>query len=1075
MTEPAMQPPASPVASIIRFLIERKVLVFAVLAMLVGGGILVAPFDWLPGNPLRRPVPVDALPDIGENQQIVFTEWPGRSPKDVEDQITYPLATALLGIPQVKTIRSVSMFGFSSVYVIFRDNADFYWSRSRILEKLNSLPVGTLPAAVQPQLGPDATGMGQVFWYTLEGLDEKGRPAGGWDLHELRSIQDWQVRYALTSVEGVSEVASAGGFVQEYQVDLDPDRMRINGVSLEEVVAAVKAANLDVGAQTIEVNRVEYVIRGIGFIRGLQDLEDAVVKINGDLPVFIRTVARVGLGPEARQGALVRNGAEAVGGVIAVRYGENPLRVIQDIKRRIHEISEGLPRKTLADGSVSRVQIVPFYDRTRLIQETLNTLENALFFEMLVTVLIIMISLAYLRNSLMVSGTLPVAVLMCFIAMKVFGVEANLLALSGIAIAIGTIDDMGIILVENIHRHLEKSPPDANRLDVIVSASAEVGGAIVTAISTTLISFLPVFFLEGAEGKLFKPLAITKTLALFASFVAALGFIPPLAHLLNRGGREGRRKAALISEGLIFAGAAAAFLWEWRIGLLTALVGACLLVLHRIPPAYRPAGQLISKWTVIAGTTVLLALLWTPLGPGRGVLRNLIFVVLIFGGCLAVFHQFQRFYERILRWCLAHKALFLAAPALMVICGATVWQGYGTLFGWLPRLINEGAVGRSLARAFPGLGREFMPSFDEGASLFMPTTMPHASIGEVMDILLRQDQAILSVPEVELAVGKLGRARTALDPAPVNMIETVINYRPEYLSDERGRMQRFRSRGDETDLFRDESGAPVAAADGRPYRVKGKYLRDEQNRLMPDPRGEPFRLWRPPLDAAINPGRSPWAGIRGPEDIWRAITEAARIPGTTSAAELQPISARMVMLQSGIRAAMGIKVRGPDLPSIQQASMQIETYLREVTAIDPQTVIADRVIGKPYLEVRIDRRAAARYGIKVQQVLDVLEYAVGGARITTTVEGRERYPVRVRYSRELRDELESIGRILVPAPDGTQLPLSQLAEIVYVRGPMEIKGDNGFTVGYVLFDGRKGMTEADVIAAAGERCGRRKP
>jgi Cu(I)/Ag(I) efflux system membrane protein CusA/SilA len=429
---------------IIRFCLENKLIVTLVLIFILVWGILVAPFDWNLGGLPRDPVPVDAIPDIGENQQIVFTEWMGRSPQDIEDQISYPLTVSLLGIPGVKTIRSYSMFGFSTIYIIFKEDAEFYWTRSRVLEKLNSLPSGTLPVGVQPALGPDATALGQVFWYTLEGRDEYGQPTGGWDLQELRSIQDWYVRYALLSADGVSEVASVGGFVQEYQIDVDPDAMRATNVKLNEVIAAVKMSNLDVGARSIEVNKVEYIIRGLGFVKELSDIENAVIKVNDNVPIYIKNVANVILGPALRRGALDKEGAEAVGGVVVVRFGDNPLKVIKNVKNKIQEISPGLPKKTLSDGSISQVKIVPFYDRSGLIYETLGTLNSALIEEILVTIIVVLVMVMHMRSSLLISGLLPIAVLMVFIAMKQFGVDANIVALSGIAIAIGTMVDLGV-------------------------------------------------------------------------------------------------------------------------------------------------------------------------------------------------------------------------------------------------------------------------------------------------------------------------------------------------------------------------------------------------------------------------------------------------------------------------------------------------------------------------------------------------------------------------------------------------------------------------------------------------------
>ncbi len=591
---------------IIRFCLENRLVVILALLIVIAWGVMVAPFDWkLEGLP-RSPVPVDAIPDIGENQQIVFTGWMGRSPQDVEDQISYPLTVSLLGVPGVKTIRSYSMFGFSTIYVIFDEDVEFYWSRSRVLEKLNSLPSGTLPSGVKPALGPDATALGQVLWYTLEGRDEEGEPIGGWDLQELRSIQDWYVRYALLSAKGVSEVASIGGFVKEYQIDVDPDAMRAYGVSLEQVFAAVKMSNVDVGARTIEVNRVEYMIRGLGFIKSVGDIENSVVLVRDNVPVYIKNVAHVSVGPALRRGALDKEGAEVVGGVVVVRYGENPLNAIKNVKAKIAEISPGLPSKALADGSVSKVTIVPFYDRTGLIYETLGTLNSALYEEILVTIIVILVMVMHLSSSLLISALLPVAVLMSFIAMRTFHVDANIVALSGIAIAIGTMVDMGIIVSENILKHLGDASLDERRRDVVFRAVSEVAGAVFTAISTTVVSFLPVFTMQAAEGKLFKPLAFTKTFALLASVIVALFVIPTFAELLFRGKPGTRSVRRFFHMALIAFGVVIMFAVSWWAGLLIGLLGVYHRYRHAIPERWKAYLPWLSIGLAILVVLVLL-------------------------------------------------------------------------------------------------------------------------------------------------------------------------------------------------------------------------------------------------------------------------------------------------------------------------------------------------------------------------------------------------------------------------------------------------------------------------------------
>ncbi len=1054
---------------LIRYCLEMKIVVFLMVLLVLGWGIIVAPFDWdggIVGMLPRDPVPVDAIPDIGENQQIVFTEWPGRSPQDIEDQISYPLTVSLLGIPGIKTVRSFSMFGFSTVYVIFKDDIDFYWSRTRVLEKLSSLPPNTLPAGVRPSLGPDSTALGQIFWYTLEGRDKNGRPTGGWDLHELRTIQDWQVRYSLLSAEGISEVASVGGFVQEYQIDVDPAAMRAHRVRLDDVIAAVRSANIDVGARTVEVNKVEYVIRGLGFVKKIEDIENSVITVNNTVPLYIKDIGTVTLGPALRRGALDKGGAEAVGGVVVVRYGDNPLSAIKNVKKKIAEITPGLPKKTLADGTVSQVTIVPFYDRTGLIHETLDTLNTALTEEILVTVIVILVMVMHLWSSVLISALLPLAVLMCFIAMKLFGIDANIVALSGIAIAIGTMVDMGIIICENILKHLDGASPEKSRLEIIYQSTCEVGSAVLTAVATTVVGFLPVFTMEAAEGKLFKPLAFTKTFALIASVIVALTIIPPLAHIVFSGRHNGKMLRRFLYCLLLLAGVVSGVMLNWWIGCIIFAFGMYRLCEHKIPDHIRRVMPRIAICLAVLLVGIVLSNHWLPLGPEKGLIINMLFVALLVGGILGFFQLFQRKYSSILGWCLNHKSTFLAIPLLISLSGLLIWLGFESLFGWLPAPIKRFAPVSAVAHSFPGLGKEFMPPLDEGSFLYMPTTMPHASIGEVLDVLQKQDMAFQSLPEIYSVVGKLGRAETPLDPAPVSMIETVINYYPQYMLDENGKRLTFSFDPNRADYVRGLNGEPLPTPDGQPYKTKGAFVRDADNNLIPDPDGMPFRLWRPALDPEHNDGRDPWPGINSPDDIWDAIVRAGEIPGTTSAPRLQPISARIVMLQSGMRAPMGIKVKGPDLETIERFGLELETLLKEVPSVEPAAVIADRIVGKPYIEIDIDRRAAARYGVSVGRVQEIIEVAIGGKRITTTVEGRERYPVRVRYLRELRDSLEELGSILVPGAGSIQVPLRQMAHIRYVRGPQVIKSEDTFLVGYVLFDKKKGYAEVDVVEQA---------
>ena len=1034
---------------LIRFSLENKLVVFLVVAAVAGWGLMVAPFDWDLAGLNRDPVPVDAIPDIGENQQIVFTEWMGRSPQDVEDQITYPLTVALLGIPKVKTIRSFSYFGFSSIYIIFEEEAEFYWSRSRVLEKLSSLPKDTVPDGIKPRLGPDATALGQVFWYTLEGRDPEGNPTGGWGLDELRTIQDWTVRYALQSANGVSEVSSVGGFVREYQVDVDPNLMRHFGVTLEQVVKAVKMSNLDVGARTIEINRTEQVIRAVGFLKGIDDLKRAVVAVRDNVPVLVDHVADVALGPALRRGALDKEGTEAVGGVAVVRYGENPLASIKNIKEKVEEISASLPQKILADGTVSKVTIVPFYDRSGLIYETLGTLETALTEEILVTIIVVIVMVMHFVSSLLVSILLPIAVLMTFVAMKLFGVDANVVALSGIAIAIGTMVDMAIVLSENMLRHLDEADPEESRLEVIHRASVEVGSAVTTAVATTVVSFLPVFTMVAAEGKLFKPLAYTKTFALLASIIVALTVIPPLAHILLAGRINSHRLRQVLNGVMVAAGATVALVLSWWLpGLLLVIWGAYRFVEHLLPRWVARTATISVNLLAVSVVVWLLSDHWLPLGAQAGAADNLAFVVILVGGLLLLFFLFQLSYAHILAWVLRHKLAFLAIPSFLVVLGITVWLGFGMVFGFIDEVDKE--YQKRLAPTeqkadekeplppewvtwgldtFPGLEQEFMPPLDEGSYLLMPTTMPHASIGEALDALQKQDMAIRGIPEVESVVGKIGRVESALDPAPISMMETVITYLPEFKTDRDGKRLKF--------VY---------------DRSSGDYTRDDNGDLVEDEDGIQYRQWRD--------------HIQTPDDIWDEIQAAAEVPGSTTAPKLQPIAARIVMLQSGMRAPMGVKVKGPDLATIERVGIRVEKLLKEVKGVKKTAVNADRIVGKPYLEIEPDAAAIARFGIHKKTVMDVIETGIGGRKITATVEGRERYPVRVRYSRELRDTIEELEQVLVAAPDGTQIPLNQLASFRYVRGPQAIKSEDTFLVGYVTFDRLKAFGEVDVVEAA---------
>ncbi|ANQ48254.1 efflux RND transporter permease subunit [Flammeovirga sp. MY04] len=1021
---------------IVRFFLYNRVVTVAALILVVFWGLMHSPFkskinEYIPYNP----VSVDAIPDIGDNQQIVFTKWSGRSPQDIEDQITYPLTTSLLGIPGVKSIRSNSMFGFSTINIIFDDETEFYFGRTRILEKINSLPPGTLPDGVQPTLGPDATAVGQVYWYTLEGRDPEGNPTGGWDLDELRSTQDFLVKYALMSADGVSEVASVGGFVKEYQIDVDPNALKAYNVTLQQVMNSVRNSNLDVGARTIEVNNAEYFVRGIGYIKNLSDLEEAVIKVNENVPIRIKDVAKVVEGPAVRRGILDKEGAEAVGGVVTARFGANPMLVVDNVKAKIQDIQSGMPQKVLPDGTVSKLTIVPFYDRSTLIKETLGTLNEALIQEILITVIVVLIMVWNLRASMLISSLLPIAVLMVFIVMKYMGIVANIVSLSGIAIAIGTMVDIGIVMSENLIKHLDRRG-GRKLVDVIYDATEEVSGAIVTAVATTVVSFIPVFTLQASEGKLFSPLAYTKTFALCASVVVALIFLPTFAYYFFKSTESKGSRKNIGQYLFLVLGIGIMIFSKVSLGLGVVLISA-YNIFEKPIKKYIPEGYYdkIRSGIVAVVIAYLLAMDWLPLGAEESNFKNFLFVggliILILGG----FQMFIKLYPKILAKCLDNKTTFLSIVLAVVFSGVSAWVGFAKLFSPFTTLGNkigvdftESRAYQNMNKAFPGIGSEFMPSLSEGSFLLMPTTMPNAGISEAKRNLQLMDMAVKNIPEIESVVGKSGRTESPLDPAPISMYENIINYKSEYKVDEDGNRLRFKV---------DE---------------EGKYVRDDKGELVLDPDGKYFRQWRDE--------------IKSPDDIWQEIVKATHLPGLTSAPKLQPIQTRLIMTQTGMRAPMGIKVFGPDLKTIEGFGIQLEKILKEVPSVKKEAVFADRIVGKPYLEIELDRQKLARYGMSVKDMQMTLEMVIGGMPLTYTVEGRERYPVRLRYAREYRDNPDVLKKFLVNVPLGIQVPLEELAEIKYVAGPQSIKSEDTFLTGYVLLDRKAEFSEVQVVDQA---------
>ena len=962
-------------------------------------------------------IPVDAIPDIGENQSIVFTDWPGRDPQTIEDQITYPLTTSLEGVPGVKAIRSSSGFGFSVIYIIFKDNIDFYWARSRILERLN-VATQWLPSDVIPVLGPDATALGQIFWYTVENgyycpnhsggifvcpedhsivAEKSGQcpehdhplefqrtfnepgicPLGDaqlvkseQNLGELRSIQDWYIRYQLNAADGVSEVASVGGYVKQYQIDVDPNRMRAHNVTLAEIFNSVSRSNVDVGAKVIENYGMEFIIRGVGFIKTVGDVENIVVKAAKGTPLYVKNVATVSLGPDFRRGALDKEGAEVTGAVVTMRYGENPLQVIEAVKEKIKKISPGLP---------NGVHIVPFYDRTQLIQETIGTLKEALTEEIIITIIVILFFLLHIRTSLVVASTLPLAVIISFIAMYYLGVDSNIMSLSGIAIAIGTMVDMGIIMTENIYTNLTESNGDRSRIEIIYEAAKEVGGAIITAVSTTIVSFIPVFFMESQEGKLFKPLAYTKTFALLGSVIVAIIVVPVFCNLFLKELNWKKRNSFFVA------------------GSITIIFSVIVRIL--LFGRYDTISGFASWiYSVLMGLVIGSFIYQITQERLRPIEENLLSRAIV------------KVYEPTLRWILGHKKLFLCIPAFIVLSGFSIWLGVDKVAGpvekglkYLYLDLNKLEPWVALKHKFPGIGREFMPSLDEGSFLYMPSLLPAASLTEVTNVIKKQDILMKQIPEVEMVVGKLGRAETALDPAPVAMIETYVNLKPK------NEWRKIR-----IDRWYSEKNIP-------------NWLKRWLAIIWPDKR------------------------MVTKNEILNDLREISDMPGVAPT-WLQPIQTRVIMLQSGLRAMMGAKIYGADLKEIERIGLELESLLKSVPgAVD---VIADRIVGKPYIEFKINREAVARYGVNLHDVQDVIEVALGGKNVTWTVEGRERYPVRVRYLREIRDSFDMLPKVLVPTPSGAQIPITQVCDIEYTIGPSVIKSEDTLLVGYVTFNTR---------------------
>ena len=960
--------------------------------------------------------PIDALPDIGENQVIVFADWPGRSPRDIEDQVIYPLSITMLGIPDVKDVRSTSMFSFGYINIIFKDDVDFYWARTRVLERMN-LAQKDMPEGVVPVLGPDATGVGQVFWYTVENgyycpnhptkryaepgiCPEDGQKlvASNLELHELRTLQDWTVRYYLASADGVSEVASVGGYVKQYQIDVDPNTLLAYNVPLSAVYNAIRGSNLDVGAKVIEEGGMEFLIRGLGFIKSIEDIENIVVKEHNGVPIYVKNLGTVSEGPDFRRGALDKAGIPATGGVVLMRYGDNPLRVIENVKAKIEELTPGLP---------AGVRIESFYDRSHLIHRATDTLKETLTEEIIVAAAVILLFLGQVSSSLIIALVLPMGVLLSFVGMRIMGLPSNIMSMGGIAIAIGVMVDAGIVMTENITRHLREPHADESKLQVATRAAKEVGPPIFFAMLIVIVAFIPVFSLTGQAGKLFKPLAYTKTFAMLGAALLAISLVPVLASLLLTDPTQTRTGA--VSK---------------RVSQLLALLGW-------------PLRKLAD------GITWLLKTIYHPII--RLVVKNI--------------------------W-----------TKLAVVALATL-----TLIASMP-----------LTPFYKNIGQEFMPPLNEGALLFMPVLLPGASITQAKDVMAKQDLIMNRFPEVSLVVGKLGRATTATDPAPIGMFETIINIvdpaewpRRAIKRDSTEKLvshlvQRLTREGLISKAHASHIGADflddiVTTTVKRFNTLATTYY---NSYLSVDEREELYRIWllrilleellaekrtgemavehvrigKPETEtklhqiaAEIEPTlkHKSYFRTKNRNELITELTEATRMPGV-SPIMTQPIRNRVDMLATGIQTPIGIKVFGKDLAKIEEIAVRIEQELLKLEGA--QGPYAERIGNKPYLEFHIDREEAARYGIQIRTVQQIIMTAIGGMNLTHTVEGRERFPIRIRYMRELRDNIESLKRVLVPAPKGLHIPLEQLVKIERRPGPAKIASENTLLFSRVFCD-----------------------
>ena len=924
--------------------------------------ILITLFVVVAGIVAMSRMPLDAIPDLSDVQVIVYTDVPGQAPQVVEDQVTYPLTTAMLSVPYAKSVRGYSFFGLSFVYIIFEDGTDLYWARSRVLEYLNVV-AGRLPEGVTPALGPDATGVGWVYEYVLK--DSSGKV----DNQQLRSLQDWYLRYELTAVPGVSEVASIGGFVKQYQVEVDPSRLNAYKLSIGQIRSAIERSNTDVGGRLVEMAETEFMVRGLGYLSSVEDIESVSLGVDDKgTPILLKHVASVKIGPDLRRGVLEWNGeGEVVGGIVMMRYGENALATIGRVKERLKELEKGLP-----EG----VTIEMGYDRSDLIERAVSTLRTKLVEEMAVVALICVIFLLHFRSAFVAIFTLPVGILVAFIVMYLNGINANIMSLGGIAIAIGVMVDASVVLVENAHKHMERSDGSRSHQQIIIDASREVGPALFYSLLIITVSFLPVFALGDQSGRLFRPLAFTKTFAMAASSVLAVTVIPVLMTFFVRekGACDEQPKG---TRRLIYA--------------LTGVLPPMAVLGARSFGVDLPTW---SFWVSIIGGIALVMLVV----PQRIMSES--------ENPLSRF--FIRLYRPVIHGVLKWRKLTVLVAVLLVV--ATIYP---------------------LSR----LGSEFMPPLNEGDLLYMPTTLPGISVTKARELVQQTDKIIQRFPEVRHTLGKVGRADTSTDPAPLSMLETTIVLRPK-VEYETLTLDRF------YDTWPGWATRPLSMI--FPKEVKGKVLHEWRKRSVE----RFFSNWpgflRTPLSRVLPEER--YLTIAELSD---ELNEAVRFPGLTNAWTM-PIKTRIDMLSTGIKTPVGIKIMGTDLKVLSDLGAQIEAQLRPLHGT--LSVYSERVAGGKYLDIDINRDNIARFGLSVDDVQKVIMTAIGGTNITWTVEGLERYPVNLRYSREYRDDFESLGRVLVSTPSGAHVPLAQLATLSFENGPAGIKSENARRTAWVYVD-----------------------